>query len=150
MTSYNYVQQAIADKKLVYVFKFTHDGKLYHNYRDDTDKNLPRPKEQYDRPVVWDKILQGGYFVIIDQGNITLINSKNKIEGKYSGNTKWPIAVGQFRMDKSADALVYYLNSFAGSYFIISPDEKYAELITNGSGLPIVGWVRGTLTLALI
>ena len=106
----------------------------------------------WNRPNVWINESPGDRFFIIISGNdIILRNSKITSIGKFIGYAQLPIINGRLRslekLQQSNSALVFKIDFFAGEYFIIYPNKKYAELIVNGSGRPIISWTKGIINL---
>jgi hypothetical protein len=99
-----------------YMFRITHEG----------------TPDFFNRPRVWTDVLQNrGYFIFIMGSDITIMNAFDKLKGKYN--------------EKNGNSDVYKLDTFAGGSFIISPDRTNAEIIINGSGVPVLSWSKGSL-----
>lgn len=125
--------------KQIFKFVITH-------HVEDLQRNLYRP-------TTWPKADKNipEYFIVIDGISLLFVDSEQTIIGKFSGYNRWPVMEGCFMLRPSAvrstinNSKVYRLDTFASSDFIISPCEKFAELIVNGSGIPVVSWSKGNL-----
>lgn len=134
--------------KPVYEFRIIHRGLLYDEYKD-YEKNLPRPNDHMDRPIIWENTT-GHYYLVFDETRLLLTNSNENIVGKFAGYTEWPVKYAWLR-DKINDspiengAVAYEFDSWTVHYIIISPDNKKVELINYGSGRPLLHWKKGYL-----
>jgi len=109
-----------------YIWKQTHKGTLIRNYGQQI-------LDMFSRPIEWTELDK-----TIDY-DVTLIGDKIYIKNKINS---WKCS-GIKKGDNH-----YYLNDlFAGGRFIIvdGGTPLKAELIINGSGLPIISWNKGEL-----